>query len=33
MRTGGPVSVPYPSSATIETISAPQPHSRGFSST
>ena len=33
MRTGGPVSAPYASSATIETISAPQPHSRGFSST
>ena len=33
MRIAGPVSVPNASSATIETISAPQPHSRGFSST
>jgi hypothetical protein len=33
MRIAGPVSAPNASSATIETISAPQPHSRGFSST
>ena len=33
MRMAGPVSAPNASSATIETISAPQPHSRGFSST
>ena len=33
IRTTGPRSEPNASSATIDTISAPQPHSRGFSST
>src|SRR5262249_6227812 len=33
IRTTGPRRKPNASSATIDTISAPQPHSRGFSST
>ena len=33
IRTGGPVRLPNASSTAIETISAPHPHSRGFSST
>ena len=33
IRTGGPVSAPNASSTAMDTISAPHPHSRGFSST